>query len=146
MMNPSEIKIMVGGKVVGRAERAIVTLADDTESLTKKMSDPWRVPGFEQKFEIAGNAIVRNIGDSNMQSLRDMSDGKFDVVIRQQIGHLPRKMKKAKKTFYRPMTKWKRKLAAYINRRSIKIRNAEMVITSKQKDAIRAIISGGNIE
>jgi hypothetical protein len=44
------------------------------------------------------------------------------------------------------MSKWKRKVASYINRRQIRIHDAEMVVTHDQFDTLKATISGGTIE
>ena len=74
----------------------------------------------------------------------DMMRGKMDVTIEQKVGKLPRKMKKA--IHSKRMTKWKRKVAAYINRRQIRIHDAEMVVTPDQFDTLKATISGGTIE
>lgn len=74
----------------------------------------------------------------------DMMSGKWDVTIEHKVGKLPRKMKKALHS--KRMSKWKRKVAAYINRRQIRIHDAEMVVTKEQQDVLSATISGGTIE
>ena len=138
---PGKISIMVGGQVVGMAKEAKFSIAEDDAS-TKEFSDPWRTPDIKQSWEITGNAMVRDAGDV----LRDLLNGKekWDVTIGQEVGKLPRKMKKA--IHSKRMTKWKRKVAAYINRRQIRIHDAEMVVTPDQFDTLKATISGGTIE
>ena len=86
--------------------------------------------------------MVRDAGDV----LRDLLNGKekWDVTIGQDVGKLPRKMKKA--IHSKRMTKWKRKVAAYISRRQIRIHDAEMVVTPDQFDTLKATISGGTID
>ena len=132
---------MIGDKVVGFAESAQLTFAEDDAS-TKEFSDPLRTPDIKQSWDISCDAMVRDAGDV----LRDLLNGKekLDVTIGQEVGKLPRKMKKA--IHSKRMTKWKRKVAAYINRRQIRIHDAEMVVTPDQFDTLKATIRGGTIE
>jgi len=90
-------------------------------------------------FEISGSAMISEPSDM----LRDMLEGggKIDVTIEQELGKMPRKMKKALHS--KRMSKWKHKVASYINRRQIRIHDAEMVITKEQQDVLSATISGG---
>ena len=135
------LRIMVGGQVVGMAKEAKFSIAEDDAS-TKEFSDPWRTPDIKQSWDISCDAMVRDAGDV----LRDLLNGKekWDVTIGQEVGKLPRKMKKALHS--KRMTKWKRKVAAYISRRQIRIHDAEMVVTPDQFDMLKATISGGTIE
>jgi hypothetical protein len=141
MIKGENFKIMVEGKVVGMAESAQLTFAEDDAS-TKEFSGPWRTPDIKQSWDISCDAMVRDAGDV----LRDLLNGKekWDVTIGPEIGKLPRKMKKALHS--KRMSKWKRKVASYINRRQIRIRDAEMVVTPDQFDTLKATISGGTIE
>ena len=141
MIKGEKVRIMIGDKVVGFVESAQLTFAEDDAS-TKEFSDPWRTPDIKQSWDITGNAMVRDAGDV----LRDLLNGKekWDVTIGQEVGKLPRKMKKALHS--KRMTKWKRKVAAYISRRQVRIHDAEMVVTPDQFDTLKATISGGTIE
>ena len=141
MIHGENFKIMVGGQVVGMAKEAKFSIAEDDAS-TKEFSDPWRTSDIKQSWDISCDAMVRDAGDV----LRDLLNGKekWDVTIGQEVGKLPRKMKKALRS--KRMTKWKRKVAAYINRRQIRIHDAEMVVTPDQFDTLKATISGGTIE
>ena len=141
MIKGENVRIMIGDKVVGFAESAQLTFAEDDAS-TKEFSDPWRTPDIKQSWDISCDAMVRDSGDV----LRDLLNGKekWDVTIGQEVGKLPRKMKKAIRS--KRMTKWKHKVASYINRRQIRIRDAEMVVTPDQFDTLKATISGGTIE
>ena len=141
MIHGENFKIMVGGQVVGMAKEAKFSIAEDDAS-TKEFSDPWRTPDIKQAWNISCDAMVRDAGDV----LRDLLNGKekWDVTIGQEVGKLPRKMKKA--IHSKRMTKWKRKVAAYISRRQIRIHDAEMVVTPDQFDTLKATISGGTIE
>ena len=141
MLAGENLRIMVGGQVVGMAKEAKFSIAEDDAS-TKEFSDPWRTPDIKQSWDITGNAMVRDAGDV----LRDLLNGKekWDVIIGQEVGKLPRKMKKAIRS--KRMSKWKHKVAAYINRRQIRIHDAEMVVTPDQLDTLKATISGGTIE
>ena len=132
---------MIGDKVVGFAESAQLTFAEDDAS-TKEFSDPWRTPDIKQSWDISCDAMVRDAGDV----LRDLLNGKekWDVTIGQEVGKLPRKMKKALHS--KRMSKWKQKLASYISRRQVRIHDAEMVVTPDQFDTLKATISGGTIE
>jgi len=89
---PGKISIMVGGQVVGMAKEAKFSIAEDDAS-TKEFSDPWRTPDIKQSWDISCDAMVRDAGDV----LRDLLNGKekWDVTIGQEVGKLPRKMKKA---------------------------------------------------
>ena len=137
MLMGENLRIMVGGQVVGMAKEAKLSIAKD-EASTKEFSDPWRTPDIKQSWDITGNAMVRDAGDV----LRDLLNGKekWDVTIGQEVGKLPRKMKKALHS--KRMTKWNRKVAAYISRRQVRIHDAEMVVTPDQFDTLKATISG----
>ena len=141
MIKGEKVRIMIGDKVVGFAESAQLTFAEDDES-TKEFSDPWRTPDIKQSWDISCDAMVRDAGDV----LRDLLNGKekWDVTIGQEVGKLPRKMKKALHS--KRMTKWKRKVASYISRRQVRIHDAEIVFTPDQFDTLKATISGGTIE
>ena len=141
MIKGENVRIMIGDKVVGFAESAQLTFVEDDAS-TKEFSDPWRTPDIKQSWDISCDAMVRDAGDV----MRDLLNGKekWDVTIGQEVGKLPRKMKKALHS--KRMTKWKRKVAAYISRRQVRIHDAEMVVTPDQFDTLKATISGGTIE
>ena len=141
MLMCENLRIMVGGQVVGMAKEAKFSIAEDDAS-TKEFSDSWRTPDIKQSWDITGNAMVRDAGDV----LRDLLNGKekWDVAIGQEVGKLPRKMEKALRS--KRMTKWKHKAVSYINRRQIRIHDAEMVVTPDQFDTLKAIIIGGTIE
>ena len=114
---------MMGGKVVGMAENAKITVAED-EGSTKEWSDPWRTPYPTQSWDISGKAIFQKPSDVLRGLLGDKQ--KFDVTIGQEIGKLPRKMKKALHS--KRMSKWKRKVAAYINRRQIHLHDVAIEV------------------
>ena len=141
MLMGENLRIMVGGQVVGMAKEAKFSIAED-EASTKEFSDPWRTPDIKQSWDISCDAMVRDAGDV----LRDLLNGKekWDVTIGQEVGKLPRKMKKALHS--KRMSKWKQKVASYISRRQIRIHDAEMVVTPDQFDTLKATISGGTIE
>ena len=142
---PDKISIMVGGKAIGVAESAQLTFTDDTSQNAKNDLDPWQPRDTEQSFCIGG-IVAREPSKAISDLARDLIGGKWDVMIQQKIGHMPRKLKKAMRSNYRRITKWKRKLAVHIYRSSIKIRAAEMVVTPEQQERLRAIIHGGTIE
>ena len=135
-----KISIMVDGQVVGMTAKPIHIV---TENYTKAEAIA-EAADIKRSWDISCGAIVQE----PIQALRDMWDdmmrGKMDVTIEQKVGKLPRKMKKALHS--KRMTKWKRKVAAYINRRQIRIHDAEMVVTPDQFDTLKATISGGTIE
>ena len=141
MLMGENLRIMVGGQVVGMVKEAKFRIAEDDAS-TKECSDPWRTPDIKQSWDITDNAMVRDPGDV----LRDLLNGKekWDVAIGQEVGKLPRKMKKALRS--KRMTKWKHKAASYINRRQIRIHDAEMVVTPDQFFKLKATIIGGTIK
>ena len=141
MLMGENLRIMVGGQVIGMAKEAKFSIAEDDAS-TKEFSDPWRTPDIKQSWDISCGAMVLDAGDV----LRDLLNGKekWDVAIGQEVGKLPRKMKKALHS--KRMTKWKQKAASYISRRQVRIHDAEMVVTPDQFDTLKATISGGTIE
>ena len=138
---PRKISIMVGGQVIGMAKEAKFSIAED-EASTKEFSDPWRTPDIKQSLDISCDAMVRDAGDV----LRDLLNGteKWDVTIGQEVGKLPRKMKKALHS--KRMSKWKQKVASNISRRQVRIHDAEMVVTPDQFHTLKATISEGTIE
>ena len=135
---PGKISIMVDGQVVGMTAKPIHIV---TENYTKAEAIA-EAADIKRSFEITGNAIVAEPS----QALRDLLNGKekWDVTIGQEVGKLPRKMKKALHS--KRMSKWKQKVASYINRRQVRIHDAEMVVTPDQFDTLKATISGGTIE
>ena len=148
MNGPDKISIIVGGKMVGMMESAQLTYAEDDEPSTKEFSDPWRTPSTQHSWDIECQAVVS--GDAISNSLKNMSD-KVDVIIttQQPQRRLPRKMKKAYRSDYPRNTKWLRKVRNYIQRNIrnvLHIRDAEMVLTSEQRDRLAATIRGGTID
>jgi hypothetical protein len=71
MIKGENVRIMIGGKVVGFAESAQFTFAEDDAS-TKEFSDPWRTPYIKQSWDITGNAMIQDAGDV----VRDLLNGK----------------------------------------------------------------------
>lgn len=140
---PGKISIMVGGQVVGMAKEAKFSIAEDDAS-TKEFSNPWRTPDIKQSWDISCGALVQEPSQALRDMWNDMMRGKMDVTIGQEVGKLPRKMKKALHS--KRMTKWKHKVASYISRRQVRIHDAEMVVTPDQFDTLKATISGGTIE
>ena len=136
-VGPSTIKIMVGDKVL-QASGVKLHIGHDQDT---KDSGAWEQP-ISKSWDISCDAMVRDAGDV----LRDLLTGKekWDVIIGQKVGKLPRKMKKA--IHSKRMSKWKHKAASYISRRQIRIHDAEMVVTPDQFDTLKATISGGTIE
>ena len=143
---PGKISIMVGGNVVGVAESAKLTFTDDIEPSAKDDHYHNATHDSEQSFGFVCGGIVSEPNQAQRDLMRDFLKGTIDVIIRQELGRLPRKLKKAKRSDYLRMTKWKRKLMTHIHRGSIKIRNAEMVVTPDQREKLRATIHGGTIE
>ena len=135
---PGKISIMVDGQVVGMTAKPIHIV---TENYTKAEAIA-EAADIKRSWDISCGALVQEPS----QALRDLLNGKekWDVTIGQEVGKLPRKMKKA--IHSKRMTKWKHKVAAYINRRQIRIHDAEMVVTPDQFDTLKATISGGTIE
>ena len=145
---PGKISIMVGGKMVGTMESAQLTYAEDDEPSTKEFSDHWRTPSAEHSWNIECQAVVS--GDAISNALKKMSN-RVDVTIttQQPQRRLPRKMKKAYRSDYPRNTKWLRKVRNYIYRNmrnALHIRDAEMVLTSEQRDRLAATIRGGIID
>lgn len=125
MKTPDKIKIMMGGKVVGMAENAKITVAED-EGNTKEWSDPWRTPYPTKSWDISGKAIFKKPSDVLRGLLGDKQ--KFDITIGREIGKLPRKMKKALHS--KRMSKWKQRVEEYINRRQIHLHDVAVEVTS----------------
>lgn len=115
----------MGGKVVGMAENAKITVAED-EGSTKEWSDPWRTPYPTQSWDISGKVIFKKPGDVLRGLLGDKQ--KFDVIIGREIGKLPRKMKKALNS--KRMSKWKQRVAAYISCRQIHLHDVAVEVES----------------
>ena len=139
-MESGKIKIMVGGQVVGMSAKPIHIV---TENYTKAEAIA-EAADIKQSWDISCGALVQEPSQVLCDMWNDMMCGKMDVTIEQKVGKLPRKMKKALHS--KRMTKWKRKVASYINRRQIRIRGAEMVVSPEQQETLRATISGGTIE
>ena len=63
------------------------------------------------------------------------------VTMQQKPGRMPRKMKKAYRSDYPRNTKWTRKVANYIRRKTLTIPQAEIVVTKEQHDRLAAMLS-----
>ena len=133
---PGKISIMVGGQVVGMAKEAKFSITEDDAS-TKEFSDPWRTPYIKQSWDISCDAMVRDAGDV----LSDLLNGKekWDVTIGQEVGKLPRKMKKALHS--KRMTKWGRKAICYRRRHVTMLNAAEVVVTKQDQETLTATIT-----
>ena len=129
MIHGENFKIMVGGQKI---TKKLSSPLPRTMPAPGNFSDPWRTPDIKQSWDISCDAMVRDAGDV----LRDLLNGqeKWDVTIGQEVGKLPRKMKKALHS--KRMTKWKHKVASYINRREVRIHDAEMVVTPDHFDTL----------
>lgn len=136
---------MVGGQVVGMAKEAKFSIAEDDAS-TNEFSDPWRTPDIKQSWDISCDAMVRDAGNV----MRDLLNGKekWDVTIGQEVGKMPRKMKKAYRMSdrYQRDTKWKRKAKAYARRFVYRLPDAEMVVTREQMGVLEATIKGSSLQ
>ena len=143
MLMGENLRIMVGGQVVGMAKEAKFSIVEDDAS-TKEFSDPWRTPDIKQSWDISCDAMVRDAGDV----LRDLLNGKekWDVTIGQEVGKLPRKMKKANRSDYPRNTKWKRKVANYLRRMTTYLCNGELVVTEEQFNRLSATICGSKVQ
>ncbi len=137
-VGPSTIKLMVGGKVL-QANGVKLHIGHDQDT---KDDGAWEQP-ISKSWGITGHAMF-GPKDGMRDFILGVMQDKFDVTIEQKVGKLPRKMKKA--IHSKRMTKWKHKVVAYINRRQIRIHDAEMVVTPEQQETLKATISGGTIE
>lgn len=139
------IRIMAGGKPVGFAKEGMLTYNTDDDGSTKD-GGAWRNP-MRHSYEITGEAVVTNVGDSIRELLEDMPR-KVDVEIRREMGKMPRKMKKAYRMGdrYQRDTKWKRKAIAYARRFIYRLPDAEMVVTREQMGVLEATIKGSSLQ
>lgn len=138
MMGAGNLRISVGDKVVGFANKSEqFTIAEDDIKL-KKQSEPWRMPDNRLSWNITGDAMIKEPGDVLCDLLN--GKGKWDVTVRGVVGKIPRKMKKALRSNYRRMTKWKRKVASLVwldttfHDAEMVIRDEQIEILSKQTD------------
>ena len=112
----------MGGQVVGLSDKPIhITPANQTKA--EPVIKPF---GASKAWEISAQAMIQEPGDMLRDILNEKK--KFDVIIRQEVGKLPRKMKKALNS--NRMTKWKRKVAAYISRRQIHLHDVAVEVES----------------
>ena len=141
MLKGDKIRIMIGGcDVPGIIAKPIHIV---TENYTKAEAIA-EAADIKRSWDISCGALVQEPSQALRDMFNDMMRGKMDVIIEQKLGKLPRKMKKALHS--KRMTKWKQKVASYINRRQIRIRGAEMVVSPEQQETLKATISGGTIE
>ena len=71
---------------------------------------------------------------------------KWDVKLQRQLERMPRKMKKAHRSDYPRSTKWKRKVANYLRRMTIYLRNGELVVTEDQFNRLSVTICGSKVQ
>ena len=141
-----EIRIMFGGKPVGFAKEGMLTYNNEDEGSTKDNGAYYSKP---HSFEITGEAVVTNAGDSIRELLNDIPR-KVDVeILREMPNVMPRKMKKAycMRNRYQRDTKWKRKAKAYARRFiGYRLPDAEMVVTREQTGKLEATIKGTSLQ
>jgi len=70
---------------------------------------------------------------------------KWDVKLQRQLERMPRKMKKTRSDYPRN-TKWKRKVANYLRRMTIYLRNGELVVTEEQLNRLSVTICGSKVQ
>ena len=118
---------MMGGQVVGLSDKPIhITPVNQTKA--EPVIKPF---GASKAWEISAQAMIQEPSDMLRDILNEKK--KFDVIIRQEVGKLPRKMKKALNS--NRMTKWKRKVAAYISRHQTHLHDVAIKII-KEKPTI----------
>ena len=120
-LQKSEIKIMMGGQVVGLSDKPIhiITESYTMAAIRKKAVDTVK------SWEISAQAMIQEPGDMLRELLDDKH--KFDVTITRTPSHrLPRKMKKAYRSDYRRNTKWVRRIDNYIRRNMMRFVNVEV--------------------
>ena len=118
---PGKISIMVGAQVVGLSDKPIhITPANQTKA--EPVIKPFRA---SKAWEISAQAMIQEPSDMLRDILNEKK--KFDVIIRREIGHLPRKMKKTLNS--NRMTKWKCKVAAYISRNHTHLHDVAVKVT-----------------
>ena len=71
---------------------------------------------------------------------------KWNVKIQRQLERMPRKMKKAHRSNCPRNTKWKLKVANYMRRMTIYLRNGELVVTEEQFNRLSATICGSKVQ
>jgi hypothetical protein len=131
MLGAGNLRISVGDKVVGLANNnksEQFTIAED-DIILKDQLEPWCMPDIRQSWNITGNAMIKELDDVVCDLLNDKQ--KCNVTIRGVVGKIPRKMKKALRSNYRRMTKWKRKGASLVWLDTT-FHNAEMVVRDEQ--------------
>lgn len=146
MYRMEEIRVMFGGQLVGFAKEGMLTYNNEDDGSTKD-SGAWENP-TPHSFEITGEAVVTNVGDSIRELLNDMPR-KVDVeILREMPNVMPRKMKKAycMRNRYQRDTKWKRKAKAYARRFIYRLPDAEMVVTREQMGTLEATIKGSSLQ
>lgn len=81
-------------------------------------------------FSITFTGTMEEPSDEIMELIK--KSPKWDVNLQRQLERMPRKMKKAYRADYPRDTKWKRKVANYLRRMTIYLRNGELVVTEEQ--------------
>lgn len=122
MNTPGKIKIMMGGQVVGLSDKPIHIIPSN-QTKAEPVIKPF---GASKAWEISAQAMIQEPGDMLRDILNEKK--KFDVIIRQEVGKLPRKMKKALHS--NRMTKWKQRVVEYINRRQIHLHDVAIEVES----------------
>jgi len=101
--------------------------------LTYKDTDDKPQGGWPSPISL--HAVAKAEPDEVLQQLLQGAQT-FDVTIERKLPRLPRKMKKAYRSDYPRNTKWKRKVANLIRRRSRTLHDCEVVVTPEQHDRL----------
>lgn len=116
--NPDAQPIPIGEAV--SISPGMLTYKDDGDA-----RPDYSAKGFSDTFTVT----MEEPSDELMELIKKPQ--KWDVKIQRPLERMPRKMKKALRSGYPRNTKWKRKVANYLRRMTIYLRNVELVVTEE---------------
>lgn len=131
--NPDAQPIPLGEAV--SIKPGMLTYKDDGDA-----KPDYSAKGFNATF----TGTMEKPSDELMELMKNPP--KWDVKIQRQLERMPRKMKKAHRSDYPRNTKWKRKVANYLRRMTIYLRNGELVVTEEQLNRLSATICGLRVQ
>lgn len=131
------IKIMVGGQVVGLSQDAQLTISEETGIGSVKDDDTWTPSHIERSWDIECSGLVAPDNDK-LDNIFGKTPQEIAITIAEEPGKMPRKMKKAYRSTNRRETKWKRKADNYIKRKTYHAQHATIETTGNDGQTVSA--------
>ena len=130
---------MVAGQVVGLSQDAQLAISEETDlgSVKDCCEDTWRPSHIERSWDVECSGHIAP-DNNKLDNIFGKTPSDIAITIAEELGKMPRKMKKAYRSTYRRKTKWKRKAENYIKRKTYHAHHATIETTGNDGKTISA--------